>query len=69
MSHNYSTENGKEDDADFVKYEQNFKDEIFKELTKSLDAKECAQAMFIQKFERLDTNFLNSIDVSIYYSR
>lgn len=25
--------------------------------------------MFIQKFERLDTNFLNSIDVSIYYNR
>jgi len=39
MSRNYAKENGKEDDADFVKYENKFKNEIFKELTQSLDAK------------------------------
>ena len=33
MSRNYSKENGKENDADFVKYEQKFKHELFKELT------------------------------------
>ena len=47
MSRNHSTEAGKEDDPDFVKHEKKFKDELFKELTKSLDAKQCAQAMFI----------------------
>ena len=39
MSRNYSAEMGKEEDLDFVKHEKKFKDELFTELTKSLDAK------------------------------
>jgi hypothetical protein len=39
MSRNHSAEMGKEEDLDFVKHEKKFKDELFTELTKSLDAK------------------------------
>jgi len=39
MSRNHSAETGKEEDPDFVKHEAKFKDELFTELTKSLDAK------------------------------
>jgi hypothetical protein len=39
MQKDFSAESGKEEDADFVRHEKKFKDELFKELTKSLDAK------------------------------
>ena len=46
---------------------QNFRKEIFLELTKSLEAKQCAQSIFIQKFERLDLEYLNSTNVFQYH--
>ena len=57
-----------ESEEDFGTYEQKFKLEIFKELTRSLEAKQCAQAMFVVKYERLDTSFLNQFDISIFYT-
>lgn len=54
----YLDDQGKQDE-EFTAYESRFKLELFKELTKSLEAKQCAQSMFVVKYERLDTNFLN----------
>ena len=54
----YLDDQGKQDE-EFTAYESKFKLELFKELTKSLEAKQCAQSMFVVKYERLDTNFLN----------
>jgi hypothetical protein len=41
----------------------NFRFKLFCELTKSLEAKQCAQSIFVQKFERLDMEFLNQTNI------
>lgn len=48
---------------EFKKYEEQFKDEMFEELMSTLEARQCALAMFASKFEKLDIHWLNMMDV------
>jgi hypothetical protein len=36
---------------------------FFQELLNSLDSKQCAISMLEQKFEKLDTDFINKVDI------
>jgi hypothetical protein len=46
---------------------EHFKAQFYNQLLSTLEAKQCAQSMFMQKFERLDTPYLDQVDVySIY---
>ena len=49
------------------KFLQTFQDSIFLELTTSIDAKQCAQSMFTERFERIDMDFLNSNNIYQYH--
>jgi hypothetical protein len=44
-----------------------FRDSLFAHLLKTLEAKQCAQSMFIQKYERLDMEFLNGTNVRQFH--
>jgi hypothetical protein len=43
--------------------QSNFRNKMFNEMTKSLEAKQYAQSIFVQKFERLDMEFLNQSNI------
>jgi len=44
-----------------------FKSKFFKELISTLEAKQCGQTMFAQKFERLDTAYLDQCDIFSHF--
>lgn len=42
---------------------ESFKSTFYQELISTLEAKQCAQSMFYQKFQRLDILYLGAVDL------